>query len=157
MSKRPIEILIVEDNPGDVRLIRESLSDTETQHRLHVARDGEEALAYLHQEGEFAGAPRPELIILDLNLPTKNGHDVLAVIKSSAQFKFIPVVILTSSNLDEDILKAYAHNANCYVTKSVDPMEATRLLGAIRDFWLTSARLPVPLPLGIHSDLSSPT
>ncbi len=139
---RPIEILLVEDNPGDVRLVQEALKDGKVLNRMSVAWDGAEALAFLRREAEHAGAPRPDLILLDLNLPARSGHEVLAEIKRDPEFKRIPVVILTSSRAEADVVKAYDRHANCYVTK---PVTLTEFLGVVRTierFWLTIVELP---------------
>ena len=139
---RPIEILLVEDNPGDVRLTLEALRDGKVQNTLHVARDGVEAIAFLRREGEYAGAPHPDLILLDLNLPKKNGPEVLAEIKEDPALKHIPLVILTGSKAGEDIIKTYNLHANCYVTKPIDLEQFITVVQSIRDFWLTIVKLP---------------
>ncbi|MCX7047797.1 MAG: response regulator [Candidatus Sumerlaeota bacterium] len=139
---RPVEILLVEDNPGDVRLTNEALKDAKMRINLHVAADGVEALQFLHHEGEYARAPRPDLILLDLNLPRKGGLDVLKEIKSNSDLKRIPVVILTTSEAEEDIVKAYNLNANCYVTKPVDLEQFSKVVASIEDFWFTIVKLP---------------
>ena len=120
MRVEPINILLVEDNPGDVRLTVEALREGKVHNHLSVARDGVEALAFLRQQGEFADAPRPDVILLDLNLPKKDGREVLAEIKADERLRRIPVVVLTTSKAEEDILRSYALHANCYVTKPVD-------------------------------------
>jgi CheY-like chemotaxis protein len=142
ISPRPIEILLVEDNPGDVRLTMEALRDAKVHNRVHVAPDGVEALAFLRQEGKHAGAPRPDLILLDLNLPRKDGREVLAEIKADERLKHIPVVILTTSRAEQDILKSYDLHANCYVTKPVDLDQFIAVVRSIEDFWLTVVALP---------------
>ncbi len=139
---RPIEILLVEDNPGDVRLIVEALRDGKVQNKLHIAKDGMEATAFLHREGEYADALYPDLILLDLNLPKKDGPEVLAEIKEDPALKHIPVVILTSSQEEEDIVKTYNLHANCYVTKPIDLEQFIMVVKSISDFWLTIAKLP---------------
>ena len=139
---RPIEILMVEDNPGDVRLTKEALKDGKVRNSIHVVTDGEEALSYLHKEGKHINSPRPDLILLDLNLPKKDGRDVLKEIKSSETFRRIPVVILTTSKAEEDILKAYDSYANCYITKPVDLDQFINVARKIEDFWLTIVKLP---------------
>src|SRR5512146_931054 len=116
----PVEIFLVEDNPGDVRLTREALKEGKIYHNLWVAKDGEEALAMLHRKGEFSDIPVPDIILLDLNLPRVDGRDVLARIKEEEELKMIPVVVLTSSEAEQDVLKAYNLHANCFVTKPVD-------------------------------------
>ena len=139
---RPIEILLVEDNPGDVRLIVEALRDGKVQNKLHIAKDGMEATAFLHREGEYADALYPDLILLDLNLPKKSGPEVLAEIKEDPALKHIPVVILTSSQEEEDIVKTYNLHANCYVTKPIDLEQFIMVVKSISDFWLTIVKLP---------------
>ncbi len=138
----PIEILLVEDNPGDVRLTKEALNTVKFSNKIHVVWNGEEAMAFLRREGEFADAPRPDLILLDLNLPRKDGRDVLAEIKVDDDLKRIPVVILTTSRAEEDILKTYDLYANCYVTKPVDLEQFIKVLRAIDEFWLSIVKLP---------------
>jgi CheY-like chemotaxis protein len=142
---RAIEILMVEDNPGDVRLTREALKGGKIWNQLHVVEDGVAALDFLHRNPPHQGAPRPDLILLDLNLPKKDGREVLAAIKADPSLKLIPVVILTTSQAEEDVIKAYALNANCYVTKPVDFLQFTRIVQAIESFWLTVVTLP-PTP-----------
>jgi two-component system, chemotaxis family, response regulator Rcp1 len=139
---REIEILLVEDNPGDVRLTQEAIKGAKMPSRLNVAGDGEEALAYLRKEGKHAGARRPDLILLDLNLPKKDGRSVLAEIKADPRWRLIPVVVLTSSQAEEDIVKAYRLNANCYIAKPVELDKFIRVIRSIQDFWLRVARLP---------------
>lgn len=139
---RPIEILLVEDNPGDVRLTAGALRDAKVRNHLNVVGDGVEALAFLRREGPYAEAPRPDLILLDLNLPKKNGREVLAVIKGNPALKRIPVVILTSSNAEQDIVKSYDLHANCYITKPIDLEQFITVVQSIEDFWLTIVTLP---------------
>jgi CheY-like chemotaxis protein len=139
---RPIEILLVEDNPGDVRLTIEALKEGKVRNHLSVARDGVEALAFLRREGNFAGAARPDLILLDLNLPRKDGREVLAVIKEDAALRRIPVVVLTTSKAEEDILRTYDLHANCYITKPVDLDQFISVVRSIDEFWLAVVRLP---------------
>jgi two-component system, chemotaxis family, response regulator Rcp1 len=141
-SAGPIEILLVEDNPGDVRLTREALRDGKVHNNLSVVSDGVEALEFLHQEGQFADAPRPGLILLDLNLPRKDGRQVLAEIKSDPALSRIPVVVLTTSQAEEDVLKTYGLHANAYVTKPVDLEQFLKVVQSIEDFWLTLVTLP---------------
>ena len=138
----PIEILLVEDNPGDVELTREALHDSKVHMRLSVVSDGVEALAFLKREGAHADAPRPDLILLDLNLPKKDGRAVLADIKQDGSLRHIPVVILTSSQAEQDILKAYDLHANCYVTKPVDLDQFITIVRSIEQFWFTVVKLP---------------
>ena len=139
---RPIKILLVEDNPGDVRLIVEVLKENKVLNNLHVVEDGVEAMAFLRREGKYADAPRPDIILLDLNLPKKDGREVLAEIKTDENLKRIPVVILTMSKAEEDILKAYDLYANCYITKPVDLEQFITVVKSIEDFWLTIVKLP---------------
>ncbi|MBV9895065.1 MAG: response regulator [Chloroflexi bacterium] len=139
---RPIEILLVEDNPGDVRLTIEGLNEGKVRNNLHVARDGVEALAFLRREGEFRDAVRPDLILLDLNLPRKDGREVLLDIKSDPTLKTIPVVVLTTSRAEQDVLHSYELQANCYITKPVDLEQFITVVKSIEDFWLTIVTLP---------------
>lgn len=139
---RPIQILLVEDNPGDVRLVVEALRDAKVRNRLHVVQDGVEAMSLLRREGQYVGIPRPDLILLDLNLPRKDGWDVLAEIKQDADLKRIPVVILTSSAAEQDVLHAYNLYANCYITKPLALEEFLGVIRAIEDFWLAVVNLP---------------
>jgi CheY-like chemotaxis protein len=142
MNEREIEILLVEDNLADARLTIEAMKEAKVHNRLSHVHDGEEALAFLRQEAGYAEAPKPDLILLDLNMPRKDGREVLAAIKVDPRFKRIPVVVLTSSQAEEDILKAYNLNANCYVTKPVDFDQFLKVVRAIEEFWLTIVRLP---------------
>ena len=139
---RPIEILLVEDNPGDVRLTIESLRETKVRNNLRVARDGVEALAMLRREGPHAEFVRPDLILLDLNLPRKDGREVLADIKADPQLRTIPVVVLTTSRAEQDVLRSYELQANCYITKPVDLEQFITVVRSIEDFWLTIVTLP---------------
>lgn len=141
-SGRMIEILLVEDNPGDVRLMQEALKDAKVFNNLHVAKDGEEAMLYLKREGGYGGATRPDLIMLDLNLPRKDGREVLAEIKDDPELRRIPVVVITTSRAEEDIVKSYNLHANCYITKPVDLDQFIKVVQAIEDFWLTIVKLP---------------
>jgi len=145
-SPRAIEILMVEDNPGDVRLTREALKDHKVWNELHVAEDGVAALDFLYRRPPHEHAPRPDLVLLDLNLPKKDGREVLAAIKGDEQLKTIPVVILTTSQAEEDVIRAYQLSANCYVTKPVDFEQFTRIVRAIEHFWLTVVTLPPRQP-----------
>jgi chemotaxis family two-component system response regulator Rcp1 len=138
----PVEILLVEDNPGDVRLTREALKEGKVYNNLHWSKDGVEALEFLKREGKHANAPRPDIILLDLNLPKKDGREVLAVIKRDAELKQIPVVVLTTSKAEEDVLKSYELHANCYVTKPVDLEKFIQVVQSIDRFWLTVVTLP---------------
>lgn len=138
----PIEILLVEDSPGDVRLTREGFKDAKVHINLHVAPDGAEAMAYLGREGKHAKDPRPDLILLDLNLPKKDGRSVLAEIKENPALKCIPVVILTTSAADADIQRSYLLHANCYITKPVNLDGFLSVVKSIDSFWLSVVKLP---------------
>ncbi len=138
----PIDILLVEDNPGDVRLTIEALKEGKVLNTLSVAMDGVEALSFLHKEGKYVDAPRPDLILLDLNLPRKDGREVLAEIKSDNDLKCIPVVVLTTSQAEQDIFKSYNLHANCFITKPVDLEQFITVLQSIENFWLTIVKLP---------------
>lgn len=142
MDAAPIEILLVEDNAADVRLTMEALREGKVRNRLTVARDGVEALEVLRRQGKFADAARPDLILLDLNLPRKDGREVLADIKADEDLKRIPVVVLTTSSAELDIVKSYELHANCYITKPVDLDKFVDVVRTIDDFWLTVVRLP---------------
>jgi CheY-like chemotaxis protein len=139
---RPVEILLVEDNPGDVGLTRETLKDSKLLNHMCVVENGVEAMAYLRREGKYVHAARPDLILLDLNLPKKDGREVLAEIKTDEQLRRIPVVVLTTSNAEQDILKTYDLHANCYITKPVDLDQFSTVVKAIKEFWFTIVRLP---------------
>jgi CheY-like chemotaxis protein len=139
---KPIEILLVEDNPGDARLTREALSLSKVRNNLHHVRDGEEAVAFLRRQGGYASAPTPDLVLLDLNLPRRDGREVLEDIKNDAALKHIPVVILTSSQAEEDIMRSYRLHANCFITKPVDLEQLTKVVQGIEQFWFTLVRLP---------------
>ncbi len=142
MNGRPVRILLVEDNPGDARLTVEVFKFNKMPKTLSVVEDGVEALAFLRQEGKYASALRPDLILLDLNLPKKDGRQVLAAIKSDANLRRIPVVVLTTSRDQEDVLRAYDLNANCFLTKPVDFEQFAKLVEAIEEFWLKVVELP---------------
>jgi len=139
---KPIEILLVEDNPGDVRLTVEVLKDARVRNRMSMVNDGVAALAFLRREGGYADAPRPDLILLDLNLPKKDGREVLAEIKVDPDLRRIPVVVLTVSKDEEDILKSYDLYANCYITKPINLEQFITVVKSIEDFWLTIVKLP---------------
>jgi chemotaxis family two-component system response regulator Rcp1 len=139
---KPIEILMVEDNPGDVRLAQEALKEAKMANNMHIVNDGVEAMAYLRKQEKYVKAVRPDLILLDLNLPKKDGREVLAEIKESPGLKCIPVVVLTISKDEEDIIKTYNLHANCYVTKPVDFGQFIEVVRAIKDFWFTIVKLP---------------
>jgi two-component system, chemotaxis family, response regulator Rcp1 len=137
-----IQVLLVEDNPGDVRLTREALKEGKLLNQLTVVGDGVEALSFLRRQGKYTDAVQPDLILLDLNLPKKDGREVLAEIKTDPVLKRIPVVVLTTSSAEEDVLKTYNLHANCYVTKPVDLEQFMHVVQSIEDFWLTVVRLP---------------
>jgi two-component system response regulator len=139
---QPIEILLVEDNPGDVELTREALRDAKVANRLHVAEDGAEAVDFLFRRGKYTDVPRPDIILLDLNLPKKDGRQVLTEIKAEPELAQIPIVVLTSSEADEDIHRAYQLHANCYITKPVNFPRFLHVVQSIESFWLTVVRLP---------------
>ena len=139
---KPVEILLVEDSPGDVRLTMEALKEAKVLNNLNVAADGIEAMAFLKHEGTHAKAPRPDVILLDLNLPKKDGREVLAEIKADPNLRRIPVVVLTTSRAEEDIFRAYDLHANCYITKPVDFKQFLGVVQSIEDFWLTVVKLP---------------
>jgi CheY-like chemotaxis protein len=137
-----IEVLLVEDSPGDVRLTQEAFREANSRTNLHVASDGVEAMAFLRQEGNYAHAPRPDFILLDLNLPKMDGREVLAHIKSDESLKTIPTIILTTSNAEADIVRSYQLQANCYLTKPVQLDDFEALVKSINEFWLTKVKLP---------------
>ncbi len=139
---KPIDILLVEDNPGDVRLTQEALKEAKVKNDLYVVSDGVDAMAFLRKQGAYKDVPRPDMILLDLNLPKKNGHEVLREIKSDDDLKRIPVVMLTISKAEEDILKSYNLYANCFITKPVDLDQFLTVVKSIEDFWLTVVKLP---------------
>ena len=139
---KPIEILLIEDNPGDARLALEALRDAKVRNNLSWVPDGVEGLAYLRQEGKYSQSARPDLILLDLNLPRKDGRELLSEIKTDEKLRRIPVVILTTSQAEEDVLRAYHLNANCYITKPVDLEQFMKVVKTIEDFWLTIVKLP---------------
>ena len=138
----PIEILLVEDNPGDVRLTKEALKEGKVYSNLHTVKDGVEAMEFLRRQGKYKDAPRPDIILLDLNLPRKDGREVLEEIKSDELLKRIPVVVLTTSKAEEDVLRTYNLHANCYVTKPVDLEKFIVVVKSIDAFWLTVVTLP---------------
>jgi chemotaxis family two-component system response regulator Rcp1 len=141
-TPQPIDILLVEDNEADIRLTQEVFTESKIQNNLMIANNGEEAIACLRQQGKYQACVRPDLILLDLNLPVKDGREVLAQIKSDPEFKSIPVVILTTSKAEEDVLKTYDLHANCYITKPVDLEQFITVVSYIEDFWLTIVKLP---------------
>jgi len=139
---QPVEILLVEDNPGDARLAMEALKESKLKNNLYHVEDGVEAMAFLRQEGQYADKPRPDLVLLDLNLPRKDGREVLAEVKSDDDLKRIPVVILTVSSDEQDILDTYNFHANCYITKPIDLGQFMKVVQSIEDFWLSIVKLP---------------
>jgi chemotaxis family two-component system response regulator Rcp1 len=139
---KEVEVLLVEDNPGDVRLTIEALKDGKVHNHLNVVGDGEEALAFLRRQGQYANAPRPDLILLDLNLPKKDGREVLMEIKQEEGLKQIPIVVLTTSTAEKDIFKTYELHANCYISKPVDFDQFINVVKSIEDFWFTVVKFP---------------
>lgn len=139
---KPIDVLLVEDNSADARLAEEALKESKSKIKLHVVKDGVEALEFLFRRGAYTAAPRPDLILLDLNLPRKSGREVLEEIKSSEALKRIPVVVLSSSQAEQDIIDSYARHANSYVTKPLDFEEFVKVIKSIDDFWFGTAKLP---------------
>lgn len=139
---RPVEILLVEDNEGDIGLVEEVFEEGRINNNLNITEDGEEAMEFLRKEGEFANSPRPDLILLDLNLPKKDGREVLEEIKEDENLRRIPVVVLTTSTAEEDILKSYDMHANSYITKPVDFDQFIKVIKSIEDFWLEVVKLP---------------
>jgi two-component system response regulator len=136
------DILLVEDNPGDVRLTKEALKDAKVLNDIYVAKDGVEAMEFMHHEGSFANVPIPDLILLDLNLPKKDGREVLAEIKKDPKLKHIPIVVLTTSKAEEDIIKSYNLHANAYITKPVDLNRFVEIMHGLEEFWFTIVKLP---------------
>jgi len=145
LEYKPVQVLLVEDNPGDVLLTREALRDNKLEINLSVVTDGEEALHFLNREGRYADAPRPDLILLDLNLPRRDGREVLAAIKADERLRTIPVVILTSSEAEEDVIRAYNLCANCYVQKPLGLDQFTKVVQNIESFWFTVVKLPTAI------------
>lgn len=139
---KPIEILLVEDNPGDVRLTIDAFKEGKVSNNFSVVEDGIEAMAYLRKEGKYVNAKRPDMILLDLNLPRKDGREVLVEVKNDEKLKRIPIIVLTTSKADEDIIKSYNYHANCYISKPVDLNEFLRVVKTIEDFWLSVVKLP---------------
>src|SRR3972149_3301870 len=139
---KPVEILLVEDNPGDARLTIEAMREAKVRNRMHVVEDGVEAMEFLRRQGRFGDAPRPDLILLDLNLPRKDGREVLAEVKADSDLKRIPVVVLTTSRAEEDVIRAYDLHANCYVTKPVDLAQFMKIVAQIDEFWVNVVTLP---------------
>ena len=141
-AARPFEILLVEDSPDDAELTSEALKEGRIFHNLHVVSDGIQALDFVHQRGEYASSPQPDIILLDLDLPRMDGRAVLSEIKAEESLKHIPVVVLTASKVEEDILKSYRLHANCYVTKPIDMNQFIDIIRSLENFWLTVVRLP---------------
>ena len=139
---KSVEILLVEDNPGDARLALEALKDNKIRNELHTVEDGVEAMNFLRKKGKYSNVPRPDLILLDLNLPKKDGREVLAEIKEDDKLKAIPVVVLTISKAEEDILKSYNLHANCYITKPLDLKQFIKVVKSIKSFWFSIVKLP---------------
>lgn len=154
---RPIDILLVEDNPGDVRLTKEALRESRILNNLYFAKDGVEALAFLTREEPYQDVPRPDLILLDLNLPRKDGRELLADIKQDPELKRIPVVILTTSEAEQDILKTYELHANCYITKPVDLDKFVDIVKGLEEFWLSIVKLPSMVTAKARSADGKPT
>lgn len=148
MTDNAIDILLVEDNPGDVRLTREAMKECKLLNNLHTVKDGEEALDFLFQRGAYKDAPRPDLILLDLNLPRRDGREVLGDIKKDDRFKRIPVVVLTSSNEERDVFQSYNLYANCYITKPIDMEKFMQVVQSIEHFWLSVVKLPNGMKYG---------
>jgi chemotaxis family two-component system response regulator Rcp1 len=142
MDVVPIQVLLVEDSPADIRLTQEALREGKFVNQLHIARDGDEALNFLHKRGKFVSAPRPDLVILDLNLPKRDGKEVLGDMKNDTSLRSIPVAVLTTSAAERDIVESYDLGANCYLTKPVDLEQFLRVVAQIEDFWLGIVRLP---------------
>lgn len=141
-SQTPADILLVEDNPGDVRLTQEAFKEGHISNNLHVATDGIEALDFLHQRGEYTDAPKPDIILLDLNLPCKDGDEVLEDIRADPELMCLPVIVLTSSSAEEDVIRSYKLQANAFLTKPVDPAEFVEVVKSFQQFWLSVVRLP---------------
>ncbi len=141
-ASRPIHILLVEDNEGDILLITEALEERKIANKISVARNGEQALDFIERRGDFKNSPPPDLIILDVNLPRKNGHEVLQYIKETEHLKQIPVIMLTTSSSESDILRSYKNHANCYITKPVDADEFLNAMTKIENFWISLVKLP---------------
>lgn len=140
---RPVEILLVEDNMADIRLTKEILKDSKVRNNLHFVMDGVEAISFLRKEGQYSDAPKPDLVLLDLNLPKKDGREVLEEIKNDENLKRIPIVVLTTSKAEQDILKTYNLHANCYITKPVDLDQFITVVKSIEEFWFTIVKLPI--------------
>ncbi len=142
LKHKMVEILLIEDNPGDVRLTKEALKECKISNKLHIALDGIEAMDFLFKKEKFKNSPRPDVILLDLNLPKKDGREVLAEIKQDKDLRRIPVVILTTSKSEEDVIKTYNLHANCYISKPIDMEQFIKVVKSIGDFWFTIVKLP---------------
>ena len=140
--QQPFEILLVEDNPGDVVLTREAFREGRLAHRLSTVEDGEEAMRFLRREGKYHDAPRPDVILLDLNLPKKDGRELLAEVKDDPSLRYIPIIVLTTSDAEQDVWKAYKLHANCYLTKPIEVDDFIKKIRSLEDFWLSIVRLP---------------
>jgi len=140
--KRPAELLLVEDSPSDIELITDILEESDTRHRLHVVRDGEAALEFLHRLGHHNNAPRPDLVMLDLNLPKKNGFEVLATVKADEKLRQIPVIVFTTSALKQDVIEAYDLHANAYMVKSDNVEDLIAKVNSVEEYWLSTVELP---------------
>ncbi len=145
---KPVEILLVEDNPADIRLVEEAMKEGKVLNHISVVQDGIEAIAFLHRQGKYKSAPRPDIILLDLNLPKKDGREVLAEIKGNNELRRIPIVVLTSSQAEKDILKSYHLNANCYISKPVDLEQFIEVVKSLENFWFHIVKLPPHLEEG---------
>ncbi len=142
LDAKPVEILLIEDSPVDIRMTKEAFKDYRVANNLHTVTDGQAGMDYLYQRGEYVTAPRPDLILLDLNLPKKHGREILNEVKADPDLRSIPVVIVTTSDLDEDVMGAYCHNANAYITKPIEFDDFVTMMRTIGDFWLTFVKLP---------------
>ncbi len=142
MDATPVEILLIEDNPVDIRMTQEAFQDYRIANNFHVVTDGQAGMDFLYRRGEYTGAPRPDLILLDLNLPKKHGREILNEVKADPDLRSIPVVIVTTSDLDEDVMGAYCHNANAYITKPIEFDDFVTMMRTIGDFWMAFVKLP---------------
>ncbi len=147
LNTKPVEILLIEDNPVDIRMTQEAFKDYRVANNLHAVTDGMAGMDFIYQRGEYKDAPRPDLILLDLNLPKKNGREILNEVKADPKLRAIPIVILTTSELDEDMMGSYCHNANAFITKPIEFDDFVTMMRTVGDFWLTFVRLPIePTP-----------
>ncbi len=142
LTAKPVEILLIEDNPVDIRMTQEAFKDYKVANNLHAVTDGEAGMDFIYQRGAYKDAPRPDLILLDLNLPKKNGREILEQVKADDKLRAIPIVILTTSELDEDMMGSYCHQANAFITKPIDFDDFVTMMRTVGDFWLTFVRLP---------------